>query len=555
MGEKKEEIAKDEEINWEKVTGAFVEDMSLSTVSTINAFRSTQYQKAEDLSIYDKMKLAGSYFTTDNIVQNCFTSQVSMAFNSLEHKTVKDPTNLYKDFYDYLARRLNLRALCRMFYLCSLVYSNVYMLQFWEEVEVPWGAKAKKVLTIPTEITLVDPRYGRVLGSTLKYNRKIGMRISREAYNDYTAENLNELNEQYAKDIFIGKYDYKNKYNYRKDNGLEYGDEVLEFNPEVTSHFKFRGQDFNRYATPIMANCFDWIQRKKKLMEADMAVIDGIINMIYLFTIGTDDHPAKGKGELNKLASLIQNTSRTCTLVWNHRLKVSVISPDADSLLNTDKYHVCNDNIREGLGFEFKNTMSRGRRDIDKLIKIFCEVILSDRQDIVEHIEKNIYEKVAEENNFYTSASMKPNRIGLATDDLLKAFVGLFYDRGLPSKRTTMEIMGLDYDEEKELKIPEKKDVEEGIWDIPQLPFSRPQTGGGKEQSQADFIPIDMSVDNYLDIINSEVKKPEVHQVIKEKLQDRLGDYFSEEAQNDEDLDKLVKDTAKKYEKKKKRDK
>jgi len=540
----------DDRTDWEKVEGGFVEDMSLSTVQTVNAFNPTEYQRAEDLSIFDKMKLAGSYYTTDNVVQNCFTSQISMAFNSLEHKTKGDSSNIVKNFYDYIASKLNLLTNLRMFYLGALIYSNMYPIFFWEEVEVPWGAKSKKLMKLPTGMSLIDPRYGRVLGSTLKYNKQLGMRISSKTMHDYTEENLKEANAGWIKPPFEGTWEPENKYNYRKDNALDYGDRVLKLNPEVSAHFKFRGQDYQRYAIPPMANCFDWIQRKKKLMEADMAVIDGIINMIYLFKIGTDQHPAdgqKGKNEVTRLKNLIANPSRTCTLVWNHRLNVEVISPDADALLDTEKYQICNDNIREGLGFEFKNTLSRGRRDIDKLVKIFCEVIIADRRDIITFFEKNLYEKIAEENSLPVSASIKPNRIGLATDDLLKAFVGLFYDRGLPSKRTTMEIMGLDYEEEKELKKSEKKDTEEGIWDIPQLPFSRPQTGGIKSSAEL----VDMSVDDYISAVNSEVRKKEVHDVIK----DKLGGYFKEEAEEDPVLDEIVKETAKKYEKKMKKQK
>lgn len=525
MTEKKKDNSRGDKIDWGKVTGSFVEDLSLSTVHSVRTFSPTEYERPEDLNIYEKMKLSGLYFATDNVVQNCFTSQVSMAFNSLQHKTTKDPNNVVKNFYDYIARRLNLLSYLKMFYLGALTFSNMYMVEFWEEVEVPWGAKAKKVVTIPTEITFIDPRYGRVLGSTLKHNREIGMRISNKAYHDYTEENLKELNGKYAKPIFKGLYEPKNKYNYRKDNGLDYGDKILRFNPNVATHYKFRGQDYQRYSDPILCDCFDWIQRKKKLMEADMSVIDGIINMIYLFTVGTDEHPCEDSDELTALNSKLQSPSRTCSLVWNHRLKVEVISPDADALLDIDKYQICNDNIREGLGFEFKNTTQRGRRDIDKMVKIFCEVVLSDRADIIAHFERNLYERIAEENSLPIAASIKPNRIGLATDDLLKAFVGLFYDRGLPSRRTTMEIMGLDYEEEKELKKAEKSDEKDGVWDIPPLPFSRPQTGGFKEGNPEDEVKnISMTVDKYLEITDSMVKNPEVHEVIRDRLKDIMDD-------------------------------
>jgi len=484
----------------------------------MRTFTPTQFKQAEKMSVWDKMKQSGTFFATDGVVQNIFLTQVAIGCKKFTHRTQNDPKDTIKKVYDQIALDLDLNHFYKSFYLASLIYANLIVVEMWGKKKYYFGKRPKE-LTVPVGLTLIDPVSGRILGSILGQDDQLGLKVSRSELDLYNEKALNEINDKYLYPIFDGEYKSKTF----RDQGITIGETVLKFNPESASLFNSIGFDWERYATPKLCGVFDALQRKRKLQEADFAILDGIINTIYLFKLGSDEFPVEDSDELTNFANLLRNPAKNFGLVWNHRIQLQIECPDTGLLTDSSKYSTVNNEIREGLGYSFLLTDSKGRRDVDKLVKIFCEVVDLERNEIARWAENRLYKRIAEKNNLPSYPSIRFNQISLAIDDILKTFIGLFYDRGLVSKHTGMSTMDLSYEEELELKKREKPD--DKFFTVPELPFSKSSPGTPSDRNPDNKEPdvketsLKAVLGNFLDSLDKETQK-----LLAERLTDASRD-------------------------------
>lgn len=463
------------------------------------SFTPTKFKQVAKMTIWEKLERAGEAFSTDGIVQNVFLTQVAMGMKSFEHKIKSDKGGKHKKIFDDIALRLRLGSFLRWFYMASLIYSNVYMVEFWGKRTYTWGT-SKREMEVPIGLTLIDPLNGRILGSSMKFDKRIGLKVDINSMSDYGNDKIEEINSRFANKIFDGKVESDEITKYMSRSGNRPGDIVFKFNEEAASHFKPTCFDWERYGVPKLTGCLTEIQMKKKLQEVDFAVADGIINMMYVFKIGSDEFPMQD-GEDIALSNLLKSPARTFSLIWNHRLEVDVVSPEQDTMASPERYDKCNDAIREALGYTFGITGMKGRRDVDKFVKLFAEMVEAERNDIAVHFQERIYRRIAEKNGLDTFPRIEFNKIGVAMSDIVKTIVGMLFDRGLVSRRTTLDVVEYDYDEEKARKDAEKGDEES--FKVPELPFSKPTTVKGKR----------MDFDEFL----SEILRPAIDEIAKER--------------------------------------
>lgn len=468
-----------------------------SNVAGLNklSFTPTKYKQVEKMTIWQKLENASQAFTTDGIVQNIFLTQVAMGMKKFEHKIVGDKNGKHKKVFDDVARRLRLDSFLRWFYLASLIYSNVYMVEFWQERRYTWGTSTR-MLDVPVGLTLIDPMNGRILGSSLDPDSKgIGIKVEQNSMDDYSEDKIKEINSQFKNNIFDGKVTTNEIVKYMRRSGNRPGDVVIKFNEEAVSHFKPTGFDWERYGNPKLTGCLTDIQLKRKLQEADFAVSDGIINALYVYKVGNDEYPMQDQEDV-ALSNLLKSPSRTFGLVWNHRLEVEIISPKSDVMTSPERYDKVNDAIKEALGFTFGLVGIKGRRDVDKFVKMFADVVDAERSDIARHFEERIYRRIMKKNGLDTYPSIKFNKIGVSMSDVAKTIVGMFYDRGLISRQSALDVEDYDYEEEKERRVVEQKDSE--VFTPPELPFSK---------------SIGMNFDDLME----KVVKPALDNIVKEK--------------------------------------
>jgi len=472
----------------------------------MRSFTPTKFKQANKMSVWDQMKQSGTYFATDGVVQNIFLTQIALGTKRFTHRTKKDPKDTIKKVFDNIALDLDLAHFFKCFYLASLIYSNLWIVEMWGEKKYYFGKKPR-MLKVPIGLTLIDPVSGRIIGSILGQKNKLGLKVSRSEKDLYNQEALAEINNKYLYPIFEGEYKPKKL----RDQGMAVGETILGFHEESASYFNSIGFDWERYATPKLCGVFDALQRKRKLQEADFAILDGIINTIYLFKLGTDEFPVEDGQELTNFRNLLANPAKNFGLVWNHRIELQIECPDSGLLTDSNKYSTVNNEVREGLGYSFLLTDSKGRRDVEKLVKIFCEIVELERDEIARWAEDRLYKRIAEKNNLPTYPSIRFSQISLAIDDVLKTFIGLFYDRGLVSKHTGMGTMDLDYDEELELKKSEKTD--DKFFVVPELPFSK-STPGTPSNRDTDDEKVDVKetslkavLGNFLDSLDAKSKE------------------------------------------------
>jgi len=476
--------------------------------------KQTKFIQPSTMPIWEKIHYAGEFFSTDGVVQNIFLTQIAMGMQTMRNKIIEDQSKgKVKRIYDDISRRLQLHAMMRCFYLASLIYHNVYMVEYWGKRKYKWGTSTR-VLEVPIGLTLIDPMNGRILGSSLGMDEGIGIKVERNMLDDYSQPELDRLNKKYLYPIFDGEVPAEEIHKYSRRSGNKVGDQIFRFNPEVISHYKPVGFEWERYGEPRLSGCFVDLQKKRKLQEVDFAVCDGIVNMIYLFKLGTDEMPMDDNEDA-RLASLLTAPSRSYSLVWNHRISGEVISPDKrKTMISSDDYEICNNAIRESLGYTFGMTSGKGRRDIDKLVKMFVHQVEMQRGNIATHFEERLYRRIMEKNNLPSYPHIRFNHINLSVDNLAKVVVGLLYDRGLITRRTALEIAGLDYDEEKIGKIVEAKDG--AIFPIPPLPYNQDSGGTGGRPSASTKDKDVLLATTFDELVNNHLK-PAIEEIIEDK--------------------------------------
>lgn len=246
---------------------------------------------------------------------------------------------------------------------------------------------------------------------------------------------------------------------------------------ENIDHLRRKGRDWEPWGLPYLVRVFQAVASKKRLRRLDDSTTEGLINYLTIFKIGSPDKDSVyhkvGYNRLRAFAELIKNPNASTTLVWPHDIDVVTVGPDGKVLDFKDKYAEVDMDILRALGIGANLISSNRDRDAEESILVFIETLEAARAVFIKYIQDVFYEIL--EKNGIKSDPFKVRFSNIRLSDILqklKSIILSFYDRGLLSYETALTLGGHDFAQELERKRSEQEIREEGLFNVPNLPFS-----------------------------------------------------------------------------------
>jgi len=265
---------------------------------------------------------------------------------------------------------------------------------------------------------------------------------------------------------------------------LKQGKDVL-LDPRFFTHLGRMRRNYDESGIPYLANAFSGIATLKRLRRLDNSTIDGLINSIVVFKVGTETFPAS-ELRLNKFRNLIRKPDPSMVIIWGHDIDILEVGPNQEVLGMDTRFDEANEEIFDSLGIP--KFLISGRESFSgpdwvammmlskkaEPLRLAVESYLSDlfRKIMLAQKDEKFHE-------IYPKATL--TRINVRNEAEFRSFVLRLFDRGGLSIRTALEEAGYTYAAERDRKIEQRDDKEKDLWIPPKLPFSG--RGGGFEAS------------------------------------------------------------------------
>lgn len=234
----------------------------------------------------------------------------------------------------------------------------------------------------------------------------------------------------------------------------------------------FRSRQTDRWPTPSLVPIFPAIAMKRKLMLADWAVADGMVNMLVVWTFPPNTTPADGKGIVSKFMA----GGRVQSFALPKDVKVEIVTPPHEILNSSEKFWQPVSEIMAHFGYPL-NSKSRGAGDLDSgpldasTNRARLEVF---REAIADH---NTYflKQIAERNEWDFDVYATLQSRDLNDDANFRTFATALYDRGVISIETLHDLANTSTEREAARR---KKEQSSGLEDLFAIRPSFSQTVG-----------------------------------------------------------------------------
>lgn len=198
--------------------------------------------------------------------------------------------------------------------------------------EIPW----KYTFLSPVVIEKIGGELGRFFGSDA-----LGMRIPTSLSNSIKAPKTNSERE------FVKELPPEVVRAAKKRGGLV----KLDMSKIHVDYYK--KDDWEAWGTPFLFGVLEDVMFKEKMRLADMAALDGVINVIRLWKLGKSDQQIlPTPAAVDKLIDILQHNvgGGVMDLVWDDMIDLHVEYPPTDKILGPEKYVSVNSDIVRGLG-------------------------------------------------------------------------------------------------------------------------------------------------------------------------------------------------------------
>jgi hypothetical protein len=234
----------------------------------------------------------------------------------------------------------------------------------------------------------------------------------------------------------------------------------------------FRARQTDRWPTPSLTPIFPAISMKRKLMLADWAVADGMVNMLVVWTFPPNTSPADGKGIVSKFMA----GGRVQSFALPADVKVEIVTPPHEILNSSEKFWQPISEIMAHFGYPL-NSKSRGAGDLDSgpldasTNRARLEVF---REAVADH---NTYflKQIAERNGWDFDVYATLQSRDLNDDANFRTFATALYDRGVISIETLHDLANTSTEREAARR---KKEQKSGLEDLFAIRPSFSQTVG-----------------------------------------------------------------------------
>jgi len=445
-----------------------------------------EYEKT-DINIKRQMELCNLLYKYEGIIGNAVDVFVEFAVTDIWAEPTGDKKldRILKHFNENVNDNSNTMMsgvyhLMEKFYLEYLINGNIFPYNYWENVEVPDVG----VAALPRSITMLNPQYIRIPEETVAFGQEV----------IYFQPDINILSairsdgRSNKESMHIKKALPPSVVRRLKKNTFS-GEIPLD--PRFVRHIKRKPRDYKAWGIPLLTRTFSSIAIIKKLRKLDEATIEGLVNLLTIFKVGTDEFPA-GPQRLSQLRSILADSKASTMLVWPHDIDVLQTGPDGKVLAFKDKYAEAYKELKRALGV------------VPGLLGEEADVNYEDLLAMIERLEtmravgkkflSDIYREIAIENSKNKYPKAKMARMNLYDSDSIKNHVVNFYDRGLIDPKTALTEAGYNFEAIMAAKKEVKPLIDKGWYDVPNLPFSSQDTRTGFRPDDKDKPVVDQDI-------------------------------------------------------------
>jgi len=225
---------------------------------------------------------------------------------------------------------------------------------------------------------------------------------------------------------------------------------ALQMNNIYVEYYK--KDDWEDWGTPFLYGVLEDIMFKEKMRLADMAALDGVINVVRLWKLGKADqqiYPAPAI--VDRLIDILQsNTGGGCMdLVWDDMIDLQVEYPPTDKILGPEKYKGVNADIVQGLGIpdSLVGGIDEGTRNAQSAfvqLKTLAERLEYVRGCAIRWMEGEL-RRVADAMGFKRIPAINFGIMSLRDEAAEKQLIIQLLDRGIISSEKTTEVFGVNY--------------------------------------------------------------------------------------------------------------
>lgn len=439
-----------------------------------------EYDKTDN-NIKKQMELCNLLYRYEGIIGNAVDILVEFAVTD----TWAEPTGdkkldkILKYFNENINDNSNATMsgvyhLMEKFFLEYIVNGNVFPYNYWENVKIPDVGE----VAMPRSITMLNPQYIRIPEESLAFGQEmIYFQPDLNIINAIRSDGRSNPESMYIKKALPPSIVRKIK----NGSGGGFGDILLD--PRYVKHIKRKAKDYRAWGTPLLTRTFSAVAIIKKLRKLDEATIEGLVNLLTIFKVGTDEFPA-GPDRLSELRSVLTDAKASTMLVWPHDIDVLQTGPDGKVLSFKDKYTEAYSELKRALGVVPGLLGEDAKVDYEDLLAMI------ERLETIRTIGKKwlsgIYRQIANENNKKEYPKSKMARMNLYDADSIKNHVVNFYDRGLIDPKTALTEAGYNYEAIIASKKEVKPLVKKGEFEPPVLPFSAQDTRTGQRPDPDD---------------------------------------------------------------------
>lgn len=347
-----------------------------------------------------------------------------------------------------------------------------------EKREIPW----KYIFLNPLSLEVVGGELSPFIGRPL-FNLKLPTSLRRRVNNNTDAQIAKLLN-ALPPDIL---------------NAIKAGKKSIPLDPSKTKSFYYKKDDWDVWAEPMVGPILKDIIMLEKLKLADMSALDGAINRIRLWKLGSMENKiAATDAAYSKLATELTNNvgAGSIDLIWNDAIELFESSSDVHKFLGDAKYQPCLTAIYQGLGIPPTLTgtaTASGFTNNYISLKTLVERLNYVRGILLDFWNEQI-KLVQKAMGFRFPATVVFDRMTLSDEAAEKALLVQLADRDLISVETIQERFGEIPELEKARMNKEKRTRDKGMlahkagpWHNPQQEFDMKKTvlqGGGVAPSE-----------------------------------------------------------------------
>ncbi len=266
---------------------------------------------------------------------------------------------------------------------------------------------------------------------------------------------LAQFNVNVLAQMFTGRYRPDSTEAVELSRDGAFGEFLYTMDPNVVWRHTLTRPQFERFARVRLASVFELLDAKAHLRHMDRSHLLGGANYIVLITKGTDQFPAT-QLEVDNLRRNSETLGMNSIVTGDHRLRIEIITPKLDVVLNKSKYDAINEPLAARLYQAIMPTQST--TDPMKVARLVAAGLEGRRRMFARRVEAKVMHPIRTQNRALTTRAklfFSPDAIHLVFDPAYGNFLLDMREMGDLSRRTILAQFGFSAAREKVFRLRE----------------------------------------------------------------------------------------------------